>query len=83
MGLSPFVETNPTTGVVGERVAILGNSLTGATAVRFNGTAAKFKVLSSTEIVTEVPSGASSGKVTVTTPGSGTLKSNMAFRVMQ
>lgn len=29
MGLSPFVETNPTTGVVGERVAILGNSLTG------------------------------------------------------
>lgn len=33
--------------------------------------------------MTEVPSGASSGKVTVTTPGSGTLKSNMAFRVMR
>lgn len=82
MGLNPFVETNPTTGVVGEQVAILGNSLTGATAVRFNGTAAKFKVVSSTEIVTEVPSGASSGKVTVTTPGSGMLKSNTAFRVM-
>jgi uncharacterized repeat protein (TIGR03803 family) len=82
MGLSPFVETNPTSGVVGERVAILGNSLMGATAVRFNGTAAKFKVVSSTEIVTEVPSGASSGKVTVTTPG-GTLKSNTAFRLTQ
>lgn len=82
MGLSPFVETNPATGVVGEQVAILGNSLTGATAVSFNGTAAKFKVVSSTEIVTEVPSGASSGKVTVTTPGSGTLKSNVAFRVL-
>jgi uncharacterized repeat protein (TIGR03803 family) len=82
MGLSPFVETNPTTGAVGEQVAILGNSLTGATAVSFNGIAAKFKVVSSTEIVTEVPSGASSGKITVTTSGSGTLKSNVAFRVM-
>ncbi len=81
MGLSPFVETNPTTGVVGERVTILGNSLTGATAVSFNGTAARFSVVSSTEIVAAVPSGASSGKVTVTTPG-GTLKSNMVFRVV-
>ncbi len=83
MGLIPFVETNPTTGAVGKQVTILGNNLTGATAVRFNGTAAKFTVVSSTEIVTEVPSGASSGKVTVKTPGSGTLKSNVAFRVMR
>lgn len=82
MGLSPFVETNPTTGAVGQRVAILGNSLTGATAVSFNGTAAKFSVVSSTEIVAEVPSGASNGKVTVTTPG-GMLKSNTIFRVAQ
>jgi uncharacterized repeat protein (TIGR03803 family) len=83
MGLSPFVETNPATGVVGGRVAILGNSLTGTTAVNFNGTSAKFRVVSDTEIVTEVPSGASSGEVTVTTPGSGTLKSNVAFRVLK
>ena len=73
MGLSPFVETRLT--------IILGNNLTGATSVVFNGTAALFKVVSKTEITATVPSGATSGFVAVATPG-GTLKSNKAFRVM-
>ena len=38
MGLSPFVETQPTSGQVGTPVTILGTNLTGATSVTFNGT---------------------------------------------
>jgi len=65
---------------VGTAVVILGNSLTGATGVSFNGTAATFKVVSSTEITTTGPSGATTGKVQVTVSGH-TLSSNVAFRV--
>ena len=80
VGLGPFVETNPTSGKVGSKVIILGNNLTGASAVAFNGTAATFTVVSATEITTTVPSGATTGSVSVTTPG-GTLNSNVKFRV--
>jgi uncharacterized repeat protein (TIGR03803 family) len=80
VGLGPFVETRPTSGKVGAKVTIVGNKLTGATSVSFNGTAATFKVVSSTEITTTVPTGAVGGAVEVTTPD-GTLKSNVAFRV--
>jgi uncharacterized repeat protein (TIGR03803 family) len=80
VGLLPFVETEPTSGKVGASVIILGNKLTGATSVSFNGTAATFTVVSSTEIKTTVPPGATTGTVEVTT-SSGTLKSNVAFRV--
>jgi uncharacterized repeat protein (TIGR03803 family) len=80
VGLGPFVETLPTVGKVGSKVFILANNLTGTTAVTFNGTAATFTVVSSTEIETTVPAGATNGKVQVTTP-SGTLTSNVAFRV--
>jgi uncharacterized repeat protein (TIGR03803 family) len=79
-GLGPFVETLPTSGTVGAAVIILGNNLTGSTSVTFNGTAATFTVVSSTEIRTTVPTGATTGKVKVTTP-KGTLTSNVNFRV--
>jgi uncharacterized repeat protein (TIGR03803 family) len=80
VGLGPFVETLPTSGSVGQRVVILGNNLTGSTRVMFNGTAATFTVVSSAEIKTTVPRGATTGKVKVTTPGR-TLTSNVNFRV--
>jgi uncharacterized repeat protein (TIGR03803 family) len=80
VGLGPFVETLPTSGKVGAAVKILGTDLTGATSVSFNGTVAKFKVVSSSEITTTVPAGATTGTVEVKTPG-GTLKSNVVFRV--
>jgi uncharacterized repeat protein (TIGR03803 family) len=80
VGLGPFVETQPTSGKVGNAVIILGNNLKGVNRVTFNGTAAKFKVISSTEIKTTVPSGATTGFVTVTT-SKKTLKSNVVFRV--
>src|SRR5207245_3790205 len=67
VGLGPFVETQPTSGKVGAAVKILGTNLTGATSVTFNGTAAVFKVVSSSEITTTVPAGATTGKVKVVT----------------
>jgi uncharacterized repeat protein (TIGR03803 family) len=79
-GLSPFVETRPSSGKVGAAVRILGTDLTGATSVTFKGVAAAFTVLSASEIRATVPAGASTGLVVVTTPG-GTLSSNARFRV--
>jgi uncharacterized repeat protein (TIGR03803 family) len=79
VGLGPFVETQPTSGKVGTAVKILGTDLTGASRVTFNGTAARFKVISKSEIETNVPSGATTGTVEVKTKN--TLKSNVVFRV--
>jgi uncharacterized repeat protein (TIGR03803 family) len=79
-GLAPFVKTVPTSGKVGTNVIILGNHLTGATAVTFNNIPARFKVVSEAQIQAVVPSGATTGAVQVTTPG-GVLTSNQPFRV--
>jgi uncharacterized repeat protein (TIGR03803 family) len=80
VGLGPFVEALPNSGKVGAAVRILGTDLTGATSVTFNGTIAKFKVVSKSEIETNVPSGATTGTVDVKT-SQNTLKSNVVFRV--
>jgi uncharacterized repeat protein (TIGR03803 family) len=80
VGLGPFVEPQNTSGKVGAAVKILGTSLAGATSVTFNGTPASFTVSSSTFITATVPSGATTGTVEVVTP-SGTLSSNVPFRV--
>jgi len=76
VGLGPFVETQPASRRVGKPVKILGANLTGATSVTFNGTVATFSVVSSSEITTTVPTGATTGTVQVETPG-GTLSSNV------
>jgi uncharacterized repeat protein (TIGR03803 family) len=80
VGLAPFVETLPTSGTVGTPIFILGFEMTGATSVTFNGTPATFQVISGHTIKTTVPSGATTGPVTVTTP-SRTLTSNVNFQV--
>ena len=80
MGLGAFVEPQPTSGPAGEPVVILGNDLTGATSVSFDGTAARFSVVSSSEIKTNVPEGARTGMIRVSIP-SGTLTSNVPFQV--
>jgi uncharacterized repeat protein (TIGR03803 family) len=79
-GLPPFVETVPTTGQVGAAVSILGTNLTGATSVTFNGTAAVFTIESDTYINATVPTGATTGTVSVATP-SGTISGNVNFVV--
>jgi uncharacterized repeat protein (TIGR03803 family) len=82
VGLGPFLKLQPTSGVVGAPVTILGTNLTGATRVTFNGTqATNFQIVSPSEITTNVPSGATTGVVQVTIPG-GTLTSNTDFQVM-
>jgi uncharacterized repeat protein (TIGR03803 family) len=81
LGLGSFVETNPVSGEAGSKVTILGNNLTGATAVSFNGTAATFTIVSKTEITTTVPAGATTGKIKVATTAK-TLSSNVAFHVV-
>ena len=79
-GLSPFVSLPLDSGQVGGTGAILGQGFTGTTGVFLNGTPASFTIVSDTFIRTTVPSGATSGFVTVNTP-SGTLTSNVPFRV--
>jgi len=81
LGLTPFVKTVLNSGAPDSAVTILGNNLTGATAVAFNGTAAAFTVVSATEITATVPSGATTGSIRVVTPTS-TLNSNIAFQVL-
>jgi len=78
MNLAPFVQPRPFMGEVGTAVTILGNNLTGTKKVRFNGTASAYNVVSATEITTKVPSDATSGALTVTTPR-GTLSSGPFF----
>jgi uncharacterized repeat protein (TIGR03803 family) len=80
VGLGPFVRFLLNSGKVGSTVQILGTNLIGTTSVTFNGTPASFTVLSGNFITAVVPSGATTGTVQVTTP-SGTLTSNVAFRV--
>jgi uncharacterized repeat protein (TIGR03803 family) len=78
-GVGPFVALTSTVGLVAKSVGILGNGLTGTTAVKFNGATAKFKVVSDTYLTATVPSG-ETGIITVTTP-SGTLSSSKQYRV--
>ena len=80
MGLGPFVRLVSTSGKVEKTVEVLGQGFTNTTAVAFNGTPATFSVISDTYLRATVPSGTTTGPLTVTTPG-GTLTSNKPFRV--
>ena len=79
-GLGPFVKLLPASGKSGQTGDIVGQGLTGTTAVSFNGVPASFTVVSDTLIHATVPAGAKTGSVTVVTP-TDTLTSNVAFRV--
>jgi hypothetical protein len=81
-GLGPFVKTVPISGRGGAVIRILGTNLAGATSVAFNGAPTAFTVQAPSEITAVVPPGATTGKIQVTLP-SGTLASNVAFRVTQ
>jgi uncharacterized repeat protein (TIGR03803 family) len=71
----------PTSGPVGTSVTITGTSFTGATRVAFGGiVSTSFTVNSDTNLTAVVPTGALTGKITITTPG-GTATSTAAFTV--
>jgi uncharacterized repeat protein (TIGR03803 family) len=80
IGAGPFVSLSSASGRIGKSIEILGQGFTGTTGVSFNGTAATFHISSNTYLTAAVPTGASTGFVSVVTPG-GTLKSNKTFRV--
>jgi uncharacterized repeat protein (TIGR03803 family) len=73
---------NPTSGTVGTPVTIGGTSFTGAKKVTFGGVKATFSVDSDMQITANVPTGAKTGKIQVTTPG-GTATSATDFTVTQ
>jgi hypothetical protein len=81
-GSAPTVTSfNPTSGPVGTAVDVQGTNFTGATSVKFNGTAdPSFVVNSSSDISAHVPTGATSGTISVTTPN-GTGTSSTSFTV--
>lgn len=71
----------PASGPPGTQVAIDGSELTGASAVAFGGLpAGTFSVVSASRILATVPPGASSGAISVITPG-GTASSAASFSV--
>lgn len=76
-GILGFV---PSSGNVGTKVTIGLGPYIGATAVKFNGTNATFKVDGSEFITATVPAGATTGLISVTTPG-GTVMSKQKFIV--
>lgn len=80
VGLGPFVALQHNAAMVGQTIGILSQGLTGTSAVSFNGTAAVFTVVSDTYLTATVPTGATTGFITVTTSG-GALTSNQKFWV--
>jgi uncharacterized repeat protein (TIGR03803 family) len=71
----------PASGPVGTVVTISGHSFTKATAVNFGGVAAtSFQVINDAQVDALVPSGAATGKISVTTIG-GTGTSGTRFTV--
>ncbi len=72
---------SPTSGTVGTSVVIKGMSLSQATIVKFGTVKATvFTVNSNTQITATVPTGAATGKISITTPG-GTANSATVFTV--
>jgi beta propeller repeat protein len=73
---------SPQWGLIGNSVTVTGTGFTGATAVKFGGTAAiDFTVDSDTQITATVPAGAKTGILSVTTPY-GTANGPLFFHVV-
>src|SRR2546425_415311 len=79
-GAPTITSFTPSSGPAGTSVTIGGTSFTGATAGRVNGGSASFTVISGTAIPATVPAGATTGPLSVTTPG-GTATSPNNFTV--
>jgi hypothetical protein len=73
---------SPSRGEIGTNVTVTGTNFTGATALQFNSTNASFTPnTAGTQITTTVPTGATSGRISVTTPA-GTGISTSDFTII-
>ena len=72
---------SPTSGEVGTEVTLSGSDFSGTTDVAFNGLSASFTVDSDTQIRATVPSGATTGPLSVTN-AAGTATSSSDFTVL-
>lgn len=73
---------NPTSGGAGDQVTIFGTGFgAGATAVAFNGTSAAIVSTNANSVVATVPTGATSGPITVTT-SAGTASPPGVFTIV-
>jgi sugar lactone lactonase YvrE len=70
----------PASGAAGTTVTLTGQNLSAPTAVAFGGTPATIVSATATQIITRVPAGAATGRITVTTPA-GTATSHTRFTV--
>lgn len=78
--LPPVIQSfSPTNGRPGTNVVIRGTSLTGITLVLFNGLNASYSINSPTQITATVPSGASTGPISIANPGFGAVTSSNYF----
>jgi hypothetical protein len=70
----------PSSGTVGQQVMLWGSHLLGATSVTFNGVPARsVQITSAQSVLVDVPAGATTGPVTITTAnGSQTTKENFS-----
>ena len=80
---SPAISSfSPVSGPVGTKVTINGSGYAGTVTVKFNGTASSSVTLvSSVQLAATVPTGATTGLITVTTAG-GTATTGTAFTVL-
>src|SRR5262249_6146346 len=71
----------PTSGPAGTSVDVIGTNFAGATSVLFNGSTASYTVDSASELHATVPTGATTGPISVTTSG-GTATGTGSFTVI-
>ena len=82
-GLKPYIILQFPRGTIGTAIGIFGQDFTGASGVSFNGVAAtNFTVESDYYLTATIPTGATTGYVTVSTP-SGSLKSSVKLTVVK
>ncbi len=81
-----IAELSPAKGEVGATVTIEGTGFSTtptSDTVKFNGTAATVSAASATSLTVKVPGGATTGSVTVSTPGEGPVTSPESFTVAE
>ncbi|MBU5635303.1 IPT/TIG domain-containing protein [Geomonas sp. Red69] len=72
---------SPSSGKVGSTITVTGTNLGGMTSARIGGVGAPFAVVSAGKVLLTVPTGAKSGRISVTTAG-GTGTSSSNFTVL-